>query len=193
MPIADTAALSKRCAIYTRRSVEQGPGHQFSSIAAQRSICASYIASQRPNGWTELSKHYDDEGKSGGNLNRPALQDLLSDVEAGVVDVVVIYKLDRISRTLLDFVRLMDLFQQFGVSFVAVTQNFDTADSTGRLVLNVLLTFAQFEREIRDGTQPRTLTCRALMEAKLPMDWALQRRLLGFPDQPDFLRAAPGW
>jgi DNA invertase Pin-like site-specific DNA recombinase len=148
MAIADTAALSKRCAIYTRRSVEQGPGHQFSSIVAQRSICASYIASQRPNGWTELSKHYDDEGKSGGNLNRPALQDLLSDVEAGVVDVVVIYKLDRISRTLLDFVRLMDLFQQFGVSFVAVTQNFDTADSTGRLVLNVLLTFAQFEREI---------------------------------------------
>jgi len=148
MAIADTAVLSKRCAIYTRRSVEQGPGHQFSSIAAQRSICASYIASQRPNGWTELSKHYDDEGKSGSNLNRPALQDLLSDVEAGVVDVVVIYKLDRISRTLLDFVRLMDLFQQFGVSFVAVTQNFDTADSTGRLVLNVLLTFAQFEREI---------------------------------------------
>jgi DNA invertase Pin-like site-specific DNA recombinase len=148
MVTADTPIVPKRCAIYTRRSVEQYAGQQFSSVEAQRAICSYYIASQRPNGWTELSKHYDDEGRSGGNLNRPALQDLLSDVEAGVVDVVVIYKLDRISRTLLDFVRLMDLFQQFGVSFVAVTQNFDTADSTGRLILNVLLTFAQFEREI---------------------------------------------
>ena len=148
MATPDACTAQKRCAIYTRRSIEQSPGHQFSSVEAQRAICSSYVASQRPNGWTELSKHYDDEGKSGGNLNRPALQDLLSDVEAGVVDVAVIYKLDRISRTLLDFVRLMDLFQQFGVSFVAVTQNFDTADTTGRLILNVLLTFAQFEREI---------------------------------------------
>jgi len=148
MATPDACTAQKRCAIYTRRSIEQSPGHQFSSVEAQRAICSSYVASQRPNGWTELSKHYDDEGKSGGNLNRPALQDLLSDVEAGVVDVVVIYKLDRISRTLLDFVRLMDLFQQFGVSFVAVTQNFDTADTTGRLILNVLLTFAQFEREV---------------------------------------------
>lgn len=148
MATVDIPVVPKRCAIYTRRSVEQGPGHQFSSVEAQRAICSSYVASQRPNGWIELSKHYDDEGQSGGSLNRPALQDLLTDVESGVVDVVVIYKLDRISRTLLDFVRLMDLFQQFGVSFVAVTQNFDTADSTGRLILNVLLTFAQFEREI---------------------------------------------
>ncbi|QNM82597.1 recombinase family protein [Sphingomonas sabuli] len=138
----------KRCAIYTRRSVEQGLDHQFSSLEAQRAICSAYVASQQPKGWTEIPKHYDDGGQSGGNLNRPALQDLLSDVESGVVDVVVIYKLDRISRTLLDFVRLMDLFESFGVAFVAVTQNFDTADSTGRLILNVLLTFAQFEREI---------------------------------------------
>lgn len=138
----------RRCAVYTRKSVEQGLDHQFSSLQAQRAICSSYIASQRPKGWTELAKHYDDEGWSGGNLRRPALQELLSDVESGLVDVVVIYKLDRISRTLLDFVRLMDLFEQFGVAFVAVTQNFDTVDSTGRLILNVLLTFAQFEREI---------------------------------------------
>lgn len=136
-----------RCAIYTRRSMEQHT-HQFSSVEAQRIICASYIASQRPNGWTEIPKHYDDEGWTGANLVRPALQDLLADVESGVVDVIVIYKIDRITRSLLDFVRLIDLFQQYGVSFVAVTQNFDTRDSTGRLILNILLTFAQFEREI---------------------------------------------
>lgn len=122
--------------------------HQFSSVAAQRMICSSYIACQQPKGWMEISKHYDDEGWSGGNLRRPALQELLIDMESGQIDVVVIYKLDRITRTLLDFVRLMDLFEQYGVSFVAVTQNFDTSDSTGRLILNVLLTFAQFEREI---------------------------------------------
>lgn len=136
-----------RCAIYTRRSLEQY-ADQFSSIESQRAICASYISSQRPNGWVELPKHYDDEGWTGGNLVRPALQDMLSDIESGLVDTVVIYKLDRITRSLLDFVRLMDLFQEYGVSFVAVTQNFDTGDSTGRLILNVLLTFAQFEREI---------------------------------------------
>jgi len=136
-----------RCAIYTRRSVEQGPD-QFTSLEAQRVICSSYIASQKPNGWTEIPKHYDDEGWTGANLRRPALQELLSDIECGLVDVVIIYKLDRITRSLLDFVRLADLFEQFNVSFVAVTQNFDTRDSTGRLILNVLLTFAQFEREI---------------------------------------------
>jgi DNA invertase Pin-like site-specific DNA recombinase len=137
-----------RCAIYTRKSVDPDLGQQFNSLESQRSICASYVASQRPNGWAEISKHYDDSGESGASLARPALQDLLSDVESGLIDVVVIYKLDRITRTLLDFVRLMDLFNHYGVSFVAVTQNFDTADSTGRLILNILLTFAQFEREI---------------------------------------------
>lgn len=138
----------RRCAIYTRRSLTQGSEVEFGSIEAQRDICASYISSQRPKHWSEIAKHYDDDGLSGGTLNRPALQELLSDIETGAVDVVVIYKLDRITRTLLDFVRLMDLFEQFGVAFVAVTQNFDTADSTGRLILNILLTFAQFEREI---------------------------------------------
>ena len=138
----------KRCAIYTRRSVEQGLDLQFSSLEAQRAICSAYVSSQQPKGWSEIPKHYDDGGQSGSSLNRPALQDLLSDVELGLIDVVVIYKLDRISRTLLDFVRLMDLFENCGVAFVSVTQNFDTADSTGRLILNVLLTFAQFEREI---------------------------------------------
>lgn len=139
---------STRCAIYTRQSVEQATQQEFNSLEAQRSICSSYIASQRPRGWTELPKHYDDGGRSGATLTRPALQDLISDVENDLVDVVVIYKLDRITRTLLDFVRLIDLFDHYGVGFVAVTQNFDTADSTGRLILNILLTFAQFEREI---------------------------------------------
>jgi site-specific DNA recombinase len=146
MPTSETNVL--RCAIYTRQSVEQGPQHEFNSLEAQRSICSSYIASQKPKGWSELPKHYDDGGRTGANLARPALQDLLADIESGLVDAVIIYKLDRITRTLLDFVRLMDLFDQYGVSFVAVTQNFDTAESTGRLILNVLLTFAQFEREI---------------------------------------------
>jgi DNA invertase Pin-like site-specific DNA recombinase len=137
-----------RCAIYTRQSVEPSQVQEFGSLQAQRSICSSYIASQRPKGWTEIPKHYDDGGLSGGTLMRPALQDMLLDIESGLIDAVVIYKLDRITRTLLDFVRLIDLFEQFGVSFVAVTQNFDTGESTGRLILNVLLTFAQFEREI---------------------------------------------
>ena len=145
---ADPDPKPQRCAIYTRKSAEQPLHSQFSSLEAQRAICSSYVASQRPKGWEEIAKHYDDEGWSGGNLNRPAMQELLSDIECGMIDVVVIYKLDRITRTLLDFVRLMDLFDQYGVSFVAVTQNFDTSDSTGRLILNVLLTFAQFEREI---------------------------------------------
>ena len=144
----DTELHEQRCAIYTRKSSEHGLDREFSSLEAQRSICAAYIASQRPNGWSEMPKHYDDGGYSGGTLARPALQELLADIESGVIDVVVIYKLDRITRSLLDFIRLMDLLQSYGVAFVAVTQNFDTGDSTGRLILNVLLTFAQFEREI---------------------------------------------
>lgn len=148
MVIGIDPARESRCAIYTRQSVEPGSQQDFGSLDAQRSICASYIASQRPRGWRELPKHYDDAGQSGATLSRPALQDLLIDVESGLIDVVVVYKLDRITRTLLDFVRLIDLFEHCGVGFVAVTQNFDTADSTGRLILNILLTFAQFEREM---------------------------------------------
>ena len=137
-----------RCAIYTRKSVEQGLQIEFNTLESQRAICSAYVSSQRHRGWTELANHYDDGGESGASLVRPALQELLADIERGLVDVVVIYKLDRLTRTLLDFVRLIDLFEQYGVAFVSVTQNFDTADSTGRLILNVLLTFAQFEREI---------------------------------------------
>jgi len=115
-----------RCAPYTRKSATQGLDQEFNSLDAQRSIC-SYNASQRPKGWAELAKHYDDAGITGAHLSRSALQELLSDIESGLVDVVVIYKLDRITRTLLDFVRLMDLFDHYDVNFVAVTSTRLTA------------------------------------------------------------------
>ena len=137
----------KRCAIYCRRSLEQH-GAALSSVESQAKICSSYIASQEHRGWLKSAALYNDEGVSGASLVRPNLQRLLRDIETGLVDVVVVYKLDRLTRTLLDFVRLLDLFEQYGVEFVCVTQNFDTTDSTGRLILNILLTFAQFEREI---------------------------------------------
>ena len=139
---------SQRCAIYTRKSIEQGLDVEFNSLQTQRAICSAYITSQRHKGWREIPTHYDDAARSGATLDRPELHHLLTDIEHGRVDVVLVYKIDRISRTLLDFVRLMDFFERYGVSFVSITQNFDTADSMGRLILNVLLTFAQFEREI---------------------------------------------
>ena len=139
---------TKRCAIYTRKSVQPPIPQQLTSLESQRAICASYVSSQQHKGWVSLEKHYDDAGRSGANLDRPALQELLTDIELGLVDVVLVYKLDRITRTLLDFVRLIDFFEKYGVVFVAITQNFDTSDSMGRLIRNILLTFAQFEREI---------------------------------------------
>ena len=138
----------KRCAIYTRKSVEP-PGHQeFNSLQSQQAVCQAYIESQQHRGWVETQKYYEDSGYSGGTLDRPAMQKLLGDVELGLIDVVVVYKLDRLSRSLLDFIRLLDVFDRYGVSFCCITQNFDTGDSLGRLVMNVLLTFAQFEREM---------------------------------------------
>jgi site-specific DNA recombinase len=138
----------QRCAIYTRKSILQGLELEFNSLETQRAICSAYVSSQRHKGWIEMPTFYDDGGQSGATLDRPELRHLLADIERGLVDVVVVYKLDRITRTLLDFVRLIDFFEQYGVSFVSITQNFDTGDSMGRLILNVLLTFAQFEREI---------------------------------------------
>lgn len=140
--------IQRRCAIYTRKSVQPPITQEVTSLAAQRQICSSYIASQAHRNWVELPKIYEDAGKSGGNLDRPALQNMLSDIEQGLVDVVLVYKLDRITRTLLDFVRLIDFFERFDVTFVSITQNFDSGDSMGRLIRNILLTFAQFEREI---------------------------------------------
>jgi site-specific DNA recombinase len=137
-----------RCAIYTRKSCEEGLDLDFNSLDAQRESGEAYIASQQHEGWTCLPEHYDDGGFSGGSMERPALGRLLADIEAGKIDCVVVYKVDRLSRSLLDFARIMEIFEQQKISFVSVTQQFNTATSMGRLVLNVLLSFAQFEREI---------------------------------------------
>ncbi len=137
-----------KCAIYTRKSTSEGLDSDFNTLDAQRESCEAYILSQRPEGWLALADRYDDGGFSGGNMDRPAMGRLMDDIESGQVDCVVVYKVDRLSRSLLDFARLMDVFDQHNVSFVSVTQQFNTASSMGRLVLNVLLSFAQFEREI---------------------------------------------
>ncbi len=137
-----------RCAIYTRKSTSEGLDSDFNTLDAQRESGEAYILSQRPEGWLALADRYDDGGFSGGNMDRPAMSRLMADIESGRVDCVVVYKVDRLSRSLLDFARLMDVFDKHGVSFVSVTQQFNTASSMGRLVLNVLLSFAQFEREI---------------------------------------------
>jgi len=137
-----------RSAIYTRKSTEEGLDQEFNSLDAQREACVAYVASQRHEGWVPVPHHYDDGGISGGTLERPALQRLLADVEAGWVDVVVVYKVDRLTRSLMDFAKLVDAFEQNGVSFVSITQQFNTTTSMGRLTLNILLSFAQFEREV---------------------------------------------
>src|SRR6202790_1802323 len=137
-----------RCGIYTRKSTEEGLEQEFNSLHAQREAAEAYITSQKEAGWKVLPDHYDDGGFSGSNLDRPALQRLLADVEARRLDCVVVYKVDRLSRSLLDFARLVDRFDQRSVSFVSVTQQFNTTTSLGRLTLNILLSFAQFEREI---------------------------------------------
>ena len=137
-----------RCAIYTRKSTEHGLELEFNSLDAQRDACEAYIKSQSSLGWRALPRHYDDPAYSGGNLERPALKKLLTDIEAGKVDVVVVYKIDRLTRSLADFAKLVEAFDARSISFVAVTQQFNTTTSMGRLTLNVLLSFAQFEREL---------------------------------------------
>jgi site-specific DNA recombinase len=137
-----------RCAIYTRKSTSEGLEQEFNSLDAQRESAEAYISSQRIEGWTCLPDYYDDGGFSGGNMERPALKRLMHDIETGKVDLVVVYKVDRLSRSLLDFSRLIQIFDKYKVSFVSVTQQFNTTHSMGRLTLNILLSFAQFEREI---------------------------------------------
>jgi site-specific DNA recombinase len=137
-----------RCAIYTRKSTEEGLEQDFNSLDAQREAALAYIQSQRHEGWKCLPTRYDDGGFTGGNMDRPALKRLLADVEAGKIDSVITYKVDRLSRSLLDFARIIGIFEKHHVSFVSITQQFNSATSMGRLVLNVLLSFAQFEREI---------------------------------------------
>ncbi len=137
-----------RCAVYTRKSSEEGLEQEFNSLHAQREACDSYIASQRSEGWVLVRDQYDDGGISGGTLERPGLRRLMADIEDGLVDVVVVYKIDRLSRSLMDFSKLVEVFDRNGVTFVSVTQSFNTTTSMGRLTLNILLSFAQFEREV---------------------------------------------
>jgi DNA invertase Pin-like site-specific DNA recombinase len=141
-------ASRRRCAIYTRKSSEEGLEQEFNSLAAQREACEAFIRSQRNEGWVLAKTRYDDGGFSGGNLERPALQQLVADIRAGRIAIVVVYKVDRLTRSLADFARLVELFDAEAVSFVSVTQQFNTTSSMGRLTLNVLLSFAQFEREV---------------------------------------------
>ena len=142
------SARRMRCAIYTRKSSEEGLEQAFNSLDAQREACAAFILSQKHEGWTVLPTLYDDGGFSGGTMDRPALQRLLGDIGAGKVDVVVVYKIDRLTRSLFDFAKIVEAFDARGVSFVSITQQFNTTTSMGRLTLNVLLSFAQFEREV---------------------------------------------
>jgi site-specific DNA recombinase len=154
----------RRCAVYTRKSSEEGLEQDFNSLHAQRDACEAFIRSQAGEGWRLNKTHYDDGGLSGGTMERPALQRLLEDIRNGLVDVVVVYKVDRLTRSLADFAKMVEIFDVNGVSFVAVTQQFNTTTSMGRLTLNVLLSFAQFEREVtgeRIGTKSRRPSARA--------------------------------
>ena len=137
-----------RCAIYTRKSTEEGLEQDFNSLDAQREACTAFVQSQKHEGWTVIPTAYDEGGYSGGSLERPALQRLLADIEAGRIDVIVVYKVDRLTRALSDFAKLVEVFDRCGVSFVSITQQFNTTTSMGRLTLNILLSFAQFEREL---------------------------------------------
>ena len=176
-PKAPTAVI--RCAIYTRKSTEEGLEKEFNSLDAQRESGELFVRSQAGEGWTLVPDAYDDGGFTGGNMERPALRRLMLDIEAGKVDAVVVYKVDRLSRSLLDFARMMQVFDSRKVSFVSVTQQFNTATSMGRLVLNVLLSFAQFEREIiSERTRDKIAATRRKGK------WAGGHPLLGYDIDP---------
>ncbi len=171
-----------RCAIYTRKSTEEGLDQAFNSLDAQREACEAYIKSQAGEGWRPLPDHYDDGGFSGGNMARPAIQRLLADVDAGKVDVIVVYKVDRLTRSLMDFARIVERLDARGVSFVSVTQAFNTTTSMGRLTLNVLLSFAQFEREVTgERIRDKVAASKAKgiwMGGNVPLGYDLQDRKL---------------
>jgi site-specific DNA recombinase len=168
-----------RCAIYTRKSTEEGLEQEFNSLDAQRESAEAFIRSQAGEGWTCLPDRYDDGGFTGGNMDRPALKRLMVDVEAGRIDCVMVYKVDRLSRSLLDFARIMETFEKRQVSFVSVTQQINSATSMGRLMLNVLLSFAQFEREII-GERTRDKVAATRRKGK----WSGGRPLLGYDVDP---------
>src|ERR1700720_917377 len=168
-----------RCAIYTRKSTEVGLEQDFNSLDAQREAALAYIQSQRHEGWKCLPTRYDDGGFTGGNMDRPALKRLMADVEAGRIDCVIVYKVDRLSRSLLDFSRIMESFDKRGVSFVSVTQQFNTTASLGRLTLNILLSSAQFEREmIAERTRDK------MSSARRKGKWVGRIPVLGYDVDP---------
>jgi site-specific DNA recombinase len=172
-------AAPLRCAIYTRKSTEEGLNQPFNSLEAQREAGEAYVLSQRHAGWIVVPERYDDGGYTGGNLDRPALQRLLGDIQSGIVDCVVVYKVDRLSRSLLDFARLMEVLERHEASLVSVTQPLNTTVSLGRLTLNILLSFAQFEREIiAERTQDK------MSAAKKKGKWVGGLPVLGYEVAP---------
>lgn len=184
-----------RCAVYTRKSTSEGLEQDFNSLDAQREACMAFIASQRGEGWTAVNEHYDDGGFTGANTDRPGLKQLISDIKRGKINCVVVYKVDRLSRSLLDFSRLLEFFDKYDVSFVSVTQNFNTKTSMGRLTLNILLSFAQFEREIiSERTRDKMAASR--MKGKfvggfVPFGYRLDKekhRLVPHPETADEVR-----
>ncbi|HRQ72369.1 MAG TPA: recombinase family protein, partial [Phycisphaerales bacterium] len=173
------AAPAVRCAIYTRKSTEEGLEQEFNTLDAQRESAEAYIASQKGEGWVALPDRYDDGGFTGGNMERPAVKRLMADIEAGKVDCVVVYKVDRLSRSLMDFARMMETFERKKISFVSVTQQFNTTQSMGRLTLNILLSFAQFEREIiSERTRDK------IAAARRKGKWSGGRSVLGYDVAP---------
>jgi site-specific DNA recombinase len=181
-PASPTLTRKRRCAVYTRKSTDEGLEKEFNSLDAQRESCEAYISSQRSEGWVLVHDRYDDGGVSGGTLERPALKRLLADIEAGLVDVVVVYKIDRLSRSLMDFAKLVQIFDQNEVTFVSVTQSFNTTTSMGRLTLNILLSFAQFEREvIGERVRDKIAASRARgmwMGGPVPLGYRVENRKL---------------
>ena len=188
------AVRKLRCAVYTRKSSEEGLDMDFNSLDAQRESCESYVASQKAEGWVLAADHYDDGGFSGGTLERPALKRLLADVKAGKVDVIVVYKIDRLSRSMLDFLNLVELFENYGVTFVSVTQSFNTKDAMGRMALNILVTLAQFERELI-GERIRDKVAASRKRGKWMGGWAplgyevRDRKLLIHPEDAERVRS----
>ncbi len=182
-----------RCAVYTRKSTEDGLDQEFNSLDAQREACAAYITSQRHEGWTPLPDRYDDGGFSGGSMERPAFKRLLAEVAAGRVDVIVIYKVDRLTRSLADFSNIVDVLDRVKASFVSITQAFNTTTSMGRLTLNMLLSFAQFEREVT-GERIRDKIAASKrkglwMGGPVPLGYAVQdRRLMVVDPEAELVR-----
>jgi len=171
-----------RCAIYTRKSTDEGLEQSFHSLDAQREACAAYVMSQTHEGWEAVAERYDDGGWSGGNMDRPALRQLLEDVKVGKIDIIVVYKVDRLTRSLADFAKIVEILDGHGASFVSVTQAFNTTNSTGRLTLNVLLSFAKFEREVTaERIRDKVAASKAKgmwMGGPIPIGYALEDRKL---------------